>query len=90
MADASRDFLSAWEDWRAEAEEYRALDDDRVLVLVHHSGRGKTSGLEVRQMRSQGAYLFHIRDDKVTKFVRYFDRARALADLGLAPEAGSR
>jgi ketosteroid isomerase-like protein len=27
MAESSRDFLSAWEDWRAEADEYRELDD---------------------------------------------------------------
>ena len=29
-------FLSAWEDLRAEPEEYRELDDERVLVLIRH------------------------------------------------------
>ena len=46
MAEAFRDWLSAWEELRVEAEEFRELDDERVLVLSHFSGRGKTSGLE--------------------------------------------
>jgi ketosteroid isomerase-like protein len=90
MAEAWRGWLSSWEDFRAEVEEYRELDDERVLVLAHWTGRGKTSGLELRQMRTSAATLFHIRDDKVTRIVGYFDRECALADLGLAPETRSR
>jgi ketosteroid isomerase-like protein len=86
MAEGWRDFLSAWQEYRVEADEYRELDGERVLVLAHFSGRGKTSGLEVEQMRARGAHLVHVRDGKVTKSVVYFDRERALADLGLAPE----
>ena len=83
MADVHRDFLRAWEDFRVEAEEYREFDDGRVLVLDHLSGRGKTSGLNLGQTRTMGAWLFHIRDGSVTKMVRYLNRDRALADLGL-------
>jgi ketosteroid isomerase-like protein len=83
MANALRDILSAWEGLRLEAEEYRDLDGERVLVLYHFSGRGKASGLEVGQMHSQGAYLFYLHDGKVTKLVGYWDRDRALAELGL-------
>ena len=87
MAEVWRDWLSAWEDMNVEAQEYRELDDERVLVLSRYSGRGKTSGLELGQMGTKGATLFHIRDGKVTRFVGYWDRERALADLGLATEA---
>jgi hypothetical protein len=65
------------------AEEYRELDGERVLVLIRFGGRGKTSGVEVGQMQSKGANLFHIRDGKVTRLVIY-DRERAFADLGLS------
>jgi ketosteroid isomerase-like protein len=86
MAKAWRGFLSAWEEFRLETEEYRELDDERVLVFNYFSGRGKTSGLEVGQTRVQAAALFHLRAGKVTRLVAYWDRGRALADLGLASE----
>lgn len=81
-----REFLSEWEEFRLEADELRELDAERELVLDHRTGRSKTSGLELGQMRTKGARLFHLRDGKVTKIVVYFDRERALADLGFAPE----
>jgi ketosteroid isomerase-like protein len=83
MAEGMRNFLSAWEGFRAEADEYRDLDDERVLVLIHYSGRGKTSGLELRQLQVQGAQLFHISNGHVSRILNYFDLDRALADLGL-------
>jgi ketosteroid isomerase-like protein len=84
-----RHFLSTWEELRVEVDEYRELDGERVLVLHHFSGRGKTRGLELGQMRPRTANLFQLRGDKVTRLVAYYDRERAFADLGLAPEAGS-
>jgi len=83
MAEGWRDFLGAWQEYRSEVEEYRVIDDERVLVLVRARARGKTSGMDVEQMRWLGASVFHLRDAKVTRFVIYFDRDRALADLGL-------
>src|SRR5215469_5401198 len=47
-----REFLSAWGDWWTSAEEFRELEDGRVAVLNRYSGRGKTSGVEVGQIRS--------------------------------------
>ena len=75
--------------YRAEAEEYRELDAGRVLVTNKYIVRGKTSGLELGQIGSKGASRFHIRDCKVVKLVLYWDRARAVADLGLTPDTGS-
>jgi ketosteroid isomerase-like protein len=71
------------------AEQYRELDGGRVLVFCSQQGRGKTSGLDLAQVSARAAALFRVRDGKVTKLVIYWDRERALADLGLAPEAGS-
>ena len=88
-ADLWRNFLNAWEGYRAEAVEYRELDDERVLVLICRSGSGKRSGMDLGQLGSKGASLFEARDRKVTRIVVYFDRDRALADLGLAPEGDS-
>jgi ketosteroid isomerase-like protein len=87
MIEGSRDFLGAWETWRMEADEYREIDDERVLVLVRYRGRGRTSGLDLGELRTDGAALFEVRGGKVSRFVRYFDRERALADLGLADDA---
>jgi ketosteroid isomerase-like protein len=64
LAEGWREWLSAWEDFRPEAEEYREIDGERVLVLLRFGGRGKTSGVEIGQMQSNGANLFHIRDGK--------------------------
>ena len=89
MADAWRDFLSAWEEARAQAVDYRELDDQRVLVLFHRSGRGKTSGIDMDQFHSRGANLFHIQAGKVTRLVIYMDAERALAELGIPSEAHS-
>jgi ketosteroid isomerase-like protein len=81
MTESWRSQVSAWEAFDAVADEIRQLDDERVLVLSHVCARGKTSGLDVGE---KGAELFHIRDGKVTRLVTYWERERALTDLGLA------
>jgi ketosteroid isomerase-like protein len=81
-----REQLGPWENLSAEAYEYHELDQERVCALHRAKGRGKTTGVPVH---TQGANVFHIRDGKVTRLVLYWDSERALADLGLAPEAGS-
>jgi ketosteroid isomerase-like protein len=83
MAEAWRDRLSTSEDLRFEVDDYREVDDERVLVCFHGSGHGKGSGLELGQLAGQAASLVQVRDGRVVRLVFYWDRDRALADLGL-------
>jgi ketosteroid isomerase-like protein len=86
MADGSRHFLDPWEGYRAVADQYLELDDERVLVLLRDaSGRGKVSGVDLGAVQGKKANLFELRDGKVTRYVVWFDRERAFADLGLTP-----
>jgi ketosteroid isomerase-like protein len=80
VEDNWRAFQETWEDYRVKAEDFRELDAERVLVLVGFSGRGKTSGLEMAQA---AATIFTLRAGKVVALAVYWDRDRALADLGL-------
>ena len=55
MARAWSDRLSAFDDYRTAGREYRVLDDERILVLVTHTGRGRSSGLEVADLGPSSA-----------------------------------
>ena len=76
------DWLRGWKDFRAAPERYFAPDERRVLVFVHNTARGRSSGLEL-DLRSV-ANFFEVDDGKVVRLVLYWDRDRALADLGIA------
>lgn len=80
MANGWRAILSAFDGWRAIPDEFRVLDEERVLVLAKGTGKGKTSGAPIAH---QGATVFTIRDGLVTRVVGYPERERALTDLGL-------
>jgi ketosteroid isomerase-like protein len=80
MAGALRDELKAWDRFRATATGFRELDADRVLALVQFRASGKTSAIEVDQASAE---VFHVRDGRVTRLIAYWDRDRALSDLGL-------
>jgi ketosteroid isomerase-like protein len=89
LAEGWRSWLDAFEGFSGEAEEFREIDGERILVLNVFTGRGRASGVEIGQMQSKGANLFHVRGGKVTKLVTYLDRDRAFADLGLEPDEDS-
>ena len=75
--------LSAWDDLKADPEEFREVDDERVLVFLKNQGRGRGSGIEIGEISTKAANVFTLRDGKVTRLALYWDRDRALADLGL-------
>lgn len=82
MARRYGEWLSGWKNFRAELEELIVVDSTRILVFVHNSARGRFSDLGMDQ-RSV-ANLFEINGGRVTRFALYWDRNRALEDVGLA------
>jgi ketosteroid isomerase-like protein len=83
MASTWREFLGAWSGYAVSGEEFRALDDERVLALLNATGRGKASGVDIADGSERGANVFTIRDGAVARLAIYFDHRDALAELGL-------
>ena len=75
-----RTWLSGWEFWRAEAEDFLEIDD-YVVVLATYHGRGKGSGVEIRQ---EGAHVFKLRDGKVVRLEIFASREKAIASVKAA------
>ena len=72
-----RSWLSGWEDWRAEADDYLEFGD-QVVVLATYRGRGKGSGVDIVQ---RGAHVFELRDGKVVRLEIFASREKALASV---------
>jgi len=73
-------WLSPWENWRIEADEYLELGD-YVVVLASYRGRGKGSGVEIHH---RGAHVFKLRDGKVVRFEIFADREKAIESVRAA------
>jgi len=80
-----RAWLSEWEHWRVEADEY-IEHGDHVVVLTTYHGRGKGSGAEVRH---QGAHVFQIRHGRVIRLEIFADRERAIESV-VGPRSAER
>jgi SnoaL-like protein len=89
LAEGFREIISPMEQYRIVIDDYRELEDGRVLALCHQYGRGKMSGLELEEIQAKAAVVFAIRDRRVTKLTIYGDPELALADLGLSSEASA-
>ena len=73
------EWLSPWEDWRCEAEDFIERGDC-VVVLTRYRGRGKGSGATVD---TRGAHVWKLRAGKVIRLEVFADRANALKSVGL-------
>ena len=83
MAETWGEFLDTWEGWRVKVQDCLELDHECVLVLLKPAALARGSGLEIGQIHTKGANVFHIRDGKVRRLGVYFDQDRAFADLGI-------
>jgi ketosteroid isomerase-like protein len=74
------EWLDAWDAHRFEVDEV-AAEDDSVVLAVHITARGKTSGATV-----DVRFYSHVklRDDKVVYICDYENRAEALEAAGLS------
>jgi ketosteroid isomerase-like protein len=74
-----RGFQEHMRDHRLDVEEVHDLGD-QVLVLLHETARGVSSGVDVDQ---HPAFLFRFRDGRIVRIRAYLDRAEALKAVGL-------
>jgi ketosteroid isomerase-like protein len=75
-----REWLSPWENWRCEAEEFIAAGEF-VVVLTRYTGRGKESGAAVD---ADGAHLWTLHHGKAIRLEVFSSRGKALQAAGLA------
>jgi ketosteroid isomerase-like protein len=90
LIEGRREWFSAWQDLRTVGEDFIEVDAQRVAVLVRFGGQGKTSGLDLTRMGGKGLHVWHVSAGQVSRLTMYFDRDRALADLGLATDESQR
>ena len=70
----------AFDDMRVEVEEVTDVGEDRLVVVLRVSGRGKGSGVNVEQHNGQ---VWTFVDGKVARIDSYMDRADAFEAVKL-------
>jgi ketosteroid isomerase-like protein len=75
-----KDMNEEWEGFHIEPDEFREIDDQRVLVLGRLLGRGKASGMD---FEAPAAWVCELRDGKVAKVQFYAHEEAARDELGL-------
>jgi ketosteroid isomerase-like protein len=82
--DAVRAYMERWE---SEWENLSTIPEDfldagdRVIVTVHFSGRGRTSGIDVDALLYE---VYEVRAGKVVRMDEFVERGEALAAAGVA------
>ena len=74
------EFDAAWAEHQTEPQEFRALDDERVLVFSIERFRGR-DGMAID---APGAAIFTVRDGKIVEWQAFWDRQSALEAAGLS------
>jgi ketosteroid isomerase-like protein len=76
-----REWLSPWEEWRCEAEDF-VIAGDSVVALTRYTGRGKSGQVAVDTL---GAHVWRFRDGLAVRLEVFSSRRRALESAGVAP-----
>jgi uncharacterized protein len=74
-----RDWVSTFDEWGAEVEEWIDAGDD-VIAVLRSRGRGKRSGIPVEELQS---HVWTLRDGKLWRLRIYATKAEALTAVGL-------
>ena len=77
---ATAEWIEGFEDWTVTAEEFLDAGDD-VLVQVHQTARGKSSGVPVE---SHFWFLFAIDERKIARLSFHTKKVQALEAAGLS------
>jgi ketosteroid isomerase-like protein len=70
-----REWLDVWDDYEVEVEAVLAAPDGRVVSLICHHGKGRSSGLP---MELEMAQIATVHGGKITQLDNYDDRPEAL------------
>ena len=76
-----RSWRGAWENYEVEAEQLLDAGDDRVVVLLRETGRGKRGGVELTNRWGQ---VTTVRDGKIAHTLVYRVPEEALKAVGLS------
>jgi ketosteroid isomerase-like protein len=81
LIDVWREWLSPWETYRTEVEEFVDIGDGRVLILVRDRGRTHGSAAEVEML---AASLWTVGDRRIARIEFHAKRESALRAAGLS------
>jgi ketosteroid isomerase-like protein len=81
LRDWFRKMDEIWEELRFDPKEITDLDDDRVLVVAHTSGRARGTGIQISQDLT---HVWTLAEGKAIRLNTYSTRAEALEALELS------
>ena len=80
MREMFGEFDAAWAEHKTEPQEFRTLDDERVLVFSVERFKGR-DGITVD---APGAAIVTVRDGKIAEWQAFWDRQSAIEAAGLS------